>query len=427
MHSRNIKLASQVSKYDHRLIGANQRLFFFDPSSQGSCFFLPRGARIFNKLIDFMRNEYKHRNYEEVITPTIYDSKLYEKSGHWKYYESNMIKLKLGDRDYSLKPMNCPAHCLMYFKEQLRFNKHDLPIRLADFGTLHRNELSGAITGLMRLRRFHQDDAHIFCRQDQIESEVNDCLKFASFVYEKFGLPFSVKLSLRPEEYLGTSETWDIAEEGLRNALKESRLDFVEQALEGAFYGPKIDIVVKDTMQREHQCATIQLDLQLSQRFDLAYRDKQAKSIDQPVIIHRAILGSVERFMAILAENWLGRWPFWLSPFQAMIVPIHTEFNTYAQRVQDKLKEAQFWADADLSDKKIGAKIREALQMPYNMVFIVGDREAKSDSVTSRYQDRMANIKLDELIPLMHKFDHDKVHRADFELDRIVNGSSGVQ
>lgn len=419
MHSRHIKLASQVSKYDHRVIGANQKLFFFDQSSQGSCFFQPRGARIFNKLIEFMRNEYRHRNYEEVITPTIYDSKLYEKSGHWKYYESNMVKLKLGDKNYSLKPMNCPAHCVMYHNEQLQTSNHSLPIRFADFGTLHRNELSGSLTGLMRLRRFHQDDAHIFCRQDQIESEVNDCLQFARYVYDKFNLPFSVKLSLRPGEYLGDSQTWDRAEESLRNALMISQLEFQEQALEGAFYGPKIDIVVKDTMNREHQCATIQLDLQLSSRFELAYKDKLAKTNAEPVIIHRAILGSIERFMAILAENWHGRWPFWLSPFQAMVIPVHEEFNTYAQKVYQELRRSHFWVDVNLSGDTFRAKIREALLMPYNMVLVVGKHEAESCSVTSRYQNKMSNVKIDELIHLMHKFDQDKVHRADVELDKI--------
>lgn len=393
-----MKHVSKISKQwavlplrDHRAIGVKQRLYFLNELSHGSCFFLPRGAHIYNKLVDYLKSQYRQRGYEEVITPNIYDCRLWQASGHWKHYEHNMIKFKLsGDKEYSLKPMNCPGHCLMYKEQQSSITDARLPIRWADFGVLHRNELSGTLSGLTRVRRFQQDDAHIFCRPDQIESEVRGCLQFAQHVYTKFNFDFDIRLSLRPESFMGSLEQWNEAENGLRQALDSAKLNWTEQENEGAFYGPKIDLIVRDTRDRSHQCATIQLDFQLPEKFDLLYKDtSRQNTFKRPVIVHRAILGSMERFIAMVAENCDGRWPFWLSPLQAVIIPIHANLNSYAQEIHDQLRAENFWVDCDLSkDLKLNGKLREALLTRYNLIIIVGNEEANTRTVTCRVVER---------------------------------------
>lgn len=456
------KYLVKLPELDHRAIGLRQKLFFFDRMSKGSCFFLPRGARIFNKLIEFMRSEYRVRGYEEVITPTIYDSRLWERSGHWSHYKENMIKLELAERQYTLKPMNCPAHCLVYMNHIRSSSNNKLPIRLADFGTLHRNELSGSLMGLARVRQFHQDDAHIFCTTDQIEAEVSECVQFARDVYAKFNFNFDIRLSLRPNEFLGEPLLWDQAENALRAALTRLNLPFQEASSEGAFYGPKIDLIVKDSLARQHQCSTIQLDFQLPQRFKLmtkhtsrqleqdaddshssddcdtdtsAYHEDDTSDDElnftssnaphRPVIIHRAILGSLERFIAMLAENWRGRWPFWLSPLQAQVIPVHERFNDYAQSVTDELRKANFWVDCNLKrNSSLNLKIRQASLLPYNLILVVGERDASSDSVTCRsptHSVKDSSISLTRLIKLMGQFEREQIDRADIELLRHIH------
>lgn len=408
---------------NHKVIGSKQRLFFFDPLSQGSCFFEPRGARIYNKLVEFLRDEYKKRNYHEVITPNIYNCRLWKTSGHWEHYSDNMIKFDVSEREYSLKPMNCPGHCLMFKRQPLR-RSENLPVRWADFGVLHRNELSGTLMGLARVRRFQQDDAHIFCTPEQVQTEVKDCLSFASDVYKQFGFTYDVKLSLRPESYLGSSEMWDTAETSLRAALKESQISWEEQEFEGAFYGPKIDLEVKDSVERTHQCATIQLDFQLPQRFELAYKDTATGQHLRPVIIHRAILGSIERFIAMIAENCSGRWPFWLSPLQAQVIPVHPNLSQAAQDIRDTFRQAGLWVDADLrTDATLNAKIREAQMLPYNLVMIVGEQELRSNSINVRLSSdskKGANPKIDipieELKEKLLEFERLKVNDAGLAL-----------
>lgn len=392
-----------------------------------------------------MRKEYKKRKYHEIVTPNIFSNQIWKTSGHWEHYEQNMIKFQLGDKDYSLKPMNCPGHCLM-FKHHQSITSDQLPIRWADFGVLHRNELSGGLLGLTRVRRFQQDDAHIFCTQDQVETEVEDCIKFARDIYNQFGFEFDLKLSSRPQNYLGESSLWDKAEESLRKALDKSGLDWEEQKFEGAFYGPKIDLVVKDCRQRFHQCATIQLDFQLPERFDLLYTDinVEPKTMRRPVIIHRAILGSLERFIAMIAEHCGGRWPFWLSPLQAIVIPVHSNLNTYAAQVRDEFQAAGYWVSCDISNETLSAKIRNASTMPYNLVLIVGEKEMNTKSVTSRVEIsevlnaglgdvnmkptmsntgkrkvvRNINISNDKLLTIFEKFERTLVNRADIELSR---------
>ncbi|CAH1756924.1 12642_t:CDS:10 [Entrophospora sp. SA101] len=325
----------QMDEYKKFLEEADKQLFFFDDLSPGSCFFLPHGARIYNTLIDFIKSENQKRGYQEVITPNLYNTKLWEQSGHLQNYEENMFCFDIEKEKFALKPMNCPGHCLL-FKHRDR-SYRELPMRLADFGVLHRNELSGALSGLTRVRRFQQDDAHIFCREDQIEEEINSALEFLKHVYGIFGFTFQLRLSTRPEKYLGKVETWEFAEKKLETALNRFGDPWGINPGDGAFYGPKIDITVSDALKRKHQCATLQLDFQLPERFNLEYRtqtvDDAEHSYARPVMIHRAILGSVERMIAILTESFGGKWPFWLSPRQVMVIPVANSFSDYVKKV----------------------------------------------------------------------------------------------
>uniref|UniRef100_A0A8C8F600 threonine--tRNA ligase n=1 Tax=Oncorhynchus tshawytscha TaxID=74940 RepID=A0A8C8F600_ONCTS len=325
------RFQEEARNRDHRKIGKEQELFFFHDLSPGSCFFLPRGAYLYNTLTDFIREEYCRRDFQEVASPNIYNSKLWETSGHWQHYSDNMFSFPVEQDVFALKPMNCPGHCLMFSHRPRSWR--ELPLRLADFGVLHRNELSGTLTGLTRVRRFQQDDAHIFCTMEQIESEMKGCLDFLRCVYDVFGFSFQLHLSTRPEKYLGDIAVWNQAEKQLENSLNEFGEPWKLNPGDGAFYGPKIDIKIKDAIGRYHQCATIQLDFQLPIRFNLTFVGKDGDDKAKPVIIHRAILGSVERMIAILTENYAGKWPLWLSPRQVMFVPVNPTCEEYAKRV----------------------------------------------------------------------------------------------
>uniref|UniRef100_A0A8C1YWZ0 threonine--tRNA ligase n=1 Tax=Cyprinus carpio TaxID=7962 RepID=A0A8C1YWZ0_CYPCA len=325
------RFQEEAKNRDHRKIGKDQELFFFHDLSPGSCFFLPRGAYIYNTLTEFIREEYSRRGFQEVASPNIYNSKLWETSGHWQHYSENMFSFPVEQDIFALKPMNCPGHCLMFSHRPRSWR--ELPLRLADFGVLHRNELSGTLTGLTRVRRFQQDDAHIFCTMDQIESEMKGCLDFLRCVYDVFGFSFQLHLSTRPEKFLGDIAVWNQAEKQLENSLNEFGEPWKLNPGDGAFYGPKIDITIKDAIGRYHQCATIQLDFQLPIRFNLTYVGRDGEDKDRPVIIHRAILGSVERMIAILTENYAGKWPLWLSPRQVMLVPVNPSLEEYVKQV----------------------------------------------------------------------------------------------
>ncbi|XP_030786109.1 threonine--tRNA ligase 2, cytoplasmic isoform X3 [Rhinopithecus roxellana] len=299
------KFQEEAKNRDHRKIGKEQELFFFHDLSPGSCFFLPRGAFIYNTLTDFIREEYHKRDFMEVLSPNMYNSKLWEASGHWQHYSENMFTFEIEKDTFALKPMNCPGHCLMFAHRPRSWR--EMPMRFADFGVLHRNELSGTLSGLTRVRRFQQDDAHIFCTVEQIEEEIKGCLQFLQSVYSTFGFSFQLNLSTRPENFLGEIEMWNEAEKQLQNSLMEFGEPWKMNPGDGAFYGPKIDIKIKDAIGRYHQCATIQLDFQLPIRFNLTYVSKDGDDKKRPVIIHRAILGSVERMIAILSENYGGK------------------------------------------------------------------------------------------------------------------------
>ncbi|KAM8921476.1 threonine--tRNA ligase, mitochondrial [Pelodytes ibericus] len=380
------KAQEEAKNRDHRKIGKEQNLFFFHDVSPGSCFFLPRGAHIYNVLIDFIKGEYRKRGFTEVITPNLYNNKLWEKSGHWKHYGKNMFSFNIEEETFSLKPMNCPGHCLMFDHRPRSWR--ELPLRLADFGVLHRNELSGALSGLTRVRRFQQDDAHIFCSMDQLESEISGCLDFVRAVYAVFGFTFKFYLSTRPEQYLGDAAIWEKAETELEKSLNDSGLPWELNAGDGAFYGPKIDIQIQDAMGRYHQCATIQLDFQLPIRFNLSYKGKVEGTVERPVMIHRAVLGSVERMLAILAENYAGKWPLWLSPFQVMVIPLGASVEDYAQEVQKAIHESGFMVDVDCDQgTTLSRKVRKAQLAQYNFILVVGEKEKTNKTVNVRTRD----------------------------------------
>ena len=393
-------MIKEAAERDHRKIGSEQKLFFFNDISPGSCFFLPHGTRIYNRLVSFIRGEYVKRGYEEVVTPNVYNLDLWKTSGHYANYKDNMFTFKSENVEFGMKPMNCPGHCVM-FKHQLH-SYRELPIRMADFGVLHRNELSGALTGLTRVRRFQQDDAHIFCRIDQIEAEIGGVLNFLKFVYDILGFTYTLQLSTRPlEKYLGEIATWDAAELALANCLTENKMPWGINPNDGAFYGPKIDIQLKDALGRRHQCATIQLDFQLPERFGLSFTNNSNEK-ERPVMVHRAILGSVERMIAVLCEHTGGRWPFWLSPRQIQIIPVDLKWIDYSRQVYNTLKDAGFYVDIDDSKDQLKKKIRNSAKL-YNCCLILGPQEVENNTVNVRRRET----------PL----EHSEISLADFVAD----------
>uniref|UniRef100_A0A8B9VVI0 threonine--tRNA ligase n=1 Tax=Anas zonorhyncha TaxID=75864 RepID=A0A8B9VVI0_9AVES len=411
------KFQEEAKNRDHRKIGKDQELFFFHDLSPGSCFFLPRGAFLYNTLTDFIREEYRRRNFTEVVSPNIFNSKLWEASGHWQHYSENMFSFEIEKETFALKPMNCPGHCLMFAHRPRSWR--EMPLRLADFGVLHRNELSGTLSGLTRVRRFQQDDAHIFCTIEQIEEEIKGCLDFLKSVYAVFGFTFQLHLSTRPEKYLGDLEIWDHAEKQLQNSLNNFAAPWSLNPGDGAFYGPKIDIKIKDAIGRYHQCATIQLDFQLPIRFNLTYVGKDGDDKKRPVIIHRAILGSVERMIAILAENYGGKWPFWLSPRQVMVVPVGPTSEEYAQQVRvDEFFEAGFMSDVDLDQScTLNKKIRNAQLAQYNFILVVGEKEKANNAVNVRTRDNKVHgeISVSSAIEKLKKFKNSHIPNAEEE------------
>ncbi|KAB5549827.1 hypothetical protein GE09DRAFT_1127940 [Coniochaeta sp. 2T2.1] len=413
---------------DHRSLGVQQKLFTSSIYSPGSPIFLPNGARIFNRLVDFLRKQYVRYGFQEVITPTIYKKSLWAKSGHLENYAEDMYTVtstsparadpvenaeRPEEDEYGLKPMNCPGHCLIFDSQVWSYR--DLPVRYADFSPLHRNEISGALSGLTRVRRFHQDDGHIFCRPSQIEQEIRSNLDFVDYTYRVLRLgSYRLALSTRPEPHMGSKADWDAAEDALKRALDASGRSWTLNEGDGAFYGPKIDIVLKDSDGKEHQTATIQLDFQLPKRFDLKYT-APAPELEQkgqtthdpallaesgyvrPVMIHRAVLGSVERLMALLIEHYDGKWPFWLNPRQAVILTLNDSpaVVEYARQLQQKLlgtvpvaaadvagRPSGLAVDVDETARPLGAKVKQAREENYGVVVVVGPKDIASGSLT---------------------------------------------
>lgn len=407
------RFQEEAAKRDHRKLGREQGLYFFHELSPGSCFFTPKGAHIYNTLMEFIRSEYRKRGFQEVITPNIFNFKLWQVSGHGDHYADNMFLFDVDKEKFGLKPMNCPGHCLIFDSDVRSWR--ELPLRLADFGVLHRNELSGALTGLTRVRRFQQDDAHIFCTIEQISQEIKSALDFLQAIYSVFGFTFDLCLATRPESYLGDIEVWNSAEKALAETLDSGKFKWKLNAGDGAFYGPKIDISINDALKRPHQCATIQLDFQLPVRFNLNYSAEDGTK-KRPVIIHRAILGSIERFVAIITENFAGKWPFWLSPRQAIVLPVGANGNEYAEQVRQTLNESGFQVETELDPGlTINKKVRNAQLAQFNFILVVGEREMANNSVNVRTRDNKIHgeCSLADLIQKFNKFKETKVLNAE--------------
>ncbi|MGH7830067.1 MAG: threonine--tRNA ligase [Candidatus Binatia bacterium] len=378
----HLKLLEEAKQRDHRRLGRELDLFSFHPIAPASPFFHPKGAVVYNELIAYMRRLYVRYGYQEVITPQIFDVELWRRSGHYDHFRDSMYFARVEEREFGVKPMNCPGHTFIYASKKRSYR--DLPLRYADFGRLHRYEKSGVTAGLTRVRSFSQDDAHIFCAPDQIETEMTGLLKMLREVYRTFQFTdMQVKLSTRPERYIGSLDVWAHAEDALAQALKREGIEFRINPGEGAFYGPKIDFEVSDALRRGWQLATIQLDFAMPERFDLNYTAPDGGE-RRPVMIHRAILGSVERFMGILIEHCGGAFPLWLAPVQVKVLTVTDAQKDYARRVVEELNAAGWRAELDARNEKLGYKIREAQleKVPYAVV--IGDREVKESTIAPR-------------------------------------------
>ncbi len=386
----------EAKKRDHRVIGKNLDLFSFNELSPGAPFFHPKGTIIFNELQKFLREEYFKRSYSEVITPLIYDKILWETSGHWKHYKDNMFLVKMDEKESSVKPMNCPGHCLL-FKNSTK-SYRDLPLRISDFSALHRNEVKGALGGLTRVRKFQQDDTHIFCSQNQIQEELQRVINFIKFIYEDvFNFEYHVELSTRPADSLGAEEQWNIAEAGLKTALEKAKISYTINLGDGAFYGPKIDVHIKDSLGRSWQLATMQLDFQLPQRFELTYEGSDGKK-HTPIMIHQASLGSLERFIGVLIEHFAGKFPLWLSPVQVIVMTLSDKYNDYGQKVVDALKDKGIRAELDSRVESMNYKVREAQLQKIPLMLTVGEKEEQAGAVSIRTLDGKIKfaVKLEE-------------------------------
>ncbi len=375
----------EAKKRDHRKLGKELGLFMIREEGPGFPFFLPKGMVLKNTLLDYWRDLHRKNGYVEVSTPIILSRHLWENSGHWDHYKDNMYTTVIDDADFAVKPMNCPGGMLVYKSEPHSYK--DLPLRVGELGLVHRHEKSGQLHGLMRVRCFTQDDAHIFMTQDQIRQEIKGVAKLIDEVYNLFGFKYHVELSTRPEDSMGSDEDWEIATDGLKGALEDLGLDYVVNEGDGAFYGPKIDFHLEDSIGRTWQCGTIQLDMQMPQRFDLEYTGADGEK-HRPVMIHRVAFGSVERFIGILIEHFAGAFPTWLSPVQVKVLPISDKYMDYAQSVLSQLNDAGIRAEIDTRAEKIGYKIREARlqKIPYMLVVGAKEEEEKAVSVRSRFK-----------------------------------------
>lgn len=408
----HIHLIEEAKKRDHRKIGTKLDLFSFHQEAAGMPFFHAKGMEMWNALLAYWRKVHKEAGYVETKTPVMLQRALWEKSGHWENYRENMYTSVVDDEEYAIKPMNCPGGMLLYGTRSHSYR--DLPLRAGEIGLVHRHELSGALSGLFRVRAFHQDDAHIFMTPDQIEDEILGVLKLAEKIYSKFGLGFHIELSTRPEKSIGTDKQWEEATNGLENALIQYGMKYIINEGDGAFYGPKIDIHIKDALGRTWQCGTIQLDMSLPERFDLNYKGKDNEK-HRPIMIHRVIYGSVERFFGILVEHFAGKFPLWLAPVQAVLLPINDDLAPYAEQVKADLEKKGIRCEVDTRTESLKKKIREG-QINYTpMIITIGEKEKSSSTLSVRTLDgkvRMGLSMEDLLKPvLLHieerRLDHD--------------------
>ncbi|WP_296129666.1 threonine--tRNA ligase [uncultured Anaerococcus sp.] len=395
-------LQEEIKRRDHRKIGKEMDLFAFHEEGPGFPFFHPNGMILMNELLDWWRGVLDNNGYGEIKTPLILNEDLWHRSGHWDHYKENMYFTKIDDEDYAIKPMNCPGSVLTYASNQHSYR--DLPIRLAEFGQVHRHELSGTLHGLFRVRTFTQDDAHVYCLPSQIKEEVYKMIDLADLLYSTFGFKYTIELSTRPDDFMGDIKDWDFAEDQLKAALEERNIEYQINPGDGAFYGPKIDFHLLDAAKREWQCGTIQLDFQLPANFNLEYVDEDG-SKKRPVMLHRALLGSVERFIGVLTEHFAGRFPLWINPRQVTIIPVADRFADKANELADKIKEAGFRVNVDARSEGVGYKIRAAQMMRANYMLVVGEKEIESGLLTVRNRDgeETKDVKVEDFISQISK------------------------
>lgn len=379
-----LEKVEEAKKRDHRKLGKELGLFMLTEEGPGFPFFLPKGMVLRNTLIDYWRQVHKKYGYVEISTPIILNQDLWHRSGHWDHYKDNMYTTVIDGEDYAVKPMNCPGGMLVYKSEPHSYR--DLPLRMAELGLVHRHELSGALHGLFRVRCFTQDDAHIFMTWDQMKDEIKNVMRLFDEVYSVFGLSYKIELSTMPEDHIGDIKDWDFATETLKEAVTEVGKDFEINEGDGAFYGPKLDFHLADSLGRTWQCGTIQLDMQMPERFELEYVGEDGQK-HRPVMIHRVVLGSIERFIGVITEHFGGAFPTWLSPVQVKVMPITDRTDSYAEEVAKKLDEAGIRVETDLRNEKIGYKIREAQLQKLPYMLVVGDREAQAGTVAVRTRD----------------------------------------
>jgi len=388
---------SKANLKDHREIGRELDLFSFHQYAPGAIFWHPKGWLIYRTLVDFIRGKTEEENYLEISTPVMIKNQLFVESGHFEHFGENMFNLKVDKEDYSLKPMNCPESAIVFRSKTRSYN--DLPLRLSEFGTLHRRELSGVLGGLLRVRQFTIDDAHIFATSEQIHTEIQKLLKLTAEVYKSLGFKPRFYLATKPDKAMGDKESWKEAEKALEKALKESKVAFDIKPKDGAFYGPKIDIHIYDSQDRDWQLATIQLDFQIPQSMKLEYVDRDG-SKKQPVMVHRGIFGSLERFIGILLEHTQGNLPVWLSPIQAIVLPVSDKFTDFAQKTAQKIKSNRVRIEIDKRNETLQAKIRDALFLKIPYILVVGEKEQKSGklSIRERNQKDLRQMTTDKLI-----------------------------
>jgi threonyl-tRNA synthetase len=394
---QHLHLLEEAKKRDHRKLGKELELFMFSEEAPGMPFYLPKGMTVRTELEQFSRELQLQEGYQEVRTPLMMNNRLWEQSGHWEHYKDNMYFADVDDATFALKPMNCPGHMLI-FKNTLH-SYRELPIRMMEFGQVHRHEYSGALNGMMRVRTFCQDDAHLYVMPEQIEEEINRAISLIGRMYDIFGFDYKIELSTRPEDSMGSEELWDQAEQALRNVLDARGVEYRINEGDGAFYGPKIDFHILDTLKRSWQCGTIQLDFQMPEKFDLTYIGEDSLR-HRPVVIHRAIYGSIDRFIGILTEHYAGAFPLWLAPVQVKLIPVSDHYADYALQVQSQLRAAGIRVETDLRSEKLGYKIREAQlqKVPYSLVLGEQEKHASSVSVRAYGQGDQGMKRVDALI-----------------------------
>ena len=410
-----ITMIEEAKKRDHRKLGKELGLFMLSDYGPGFPFFLPKGMIVRDTLMNFWKEIHYKNNYDQIMTPIMLNRELWETSGHWEHYGENMYSTSIDDENYCLKPMNCPGSILVYMNEPRSYR--DLPLRFAEPGIVHRHEKSGELHGLMRVRCFTQDDAHIYITQEQIEEEVTRIIKIIDELYNLFGFDYFVELSTRPEDRMGTDEEWDRAEGGLINALKNNNMNYILNEGDGAFYGPKIDFHLRDCLGRTWQCGTIQLDIQLPQRFNLEYIGADGEK-HQPIMIHRVCFGSVERFMGILIEHFAGAFPTWLAPTQVEVIPVSDKTLEYAKSVESELKNAGIRVHLDDRAEKMGYKIREAQVHKIPYMVVVGPKEAEENKIAirSRFKgDEGTTTTKDFISMLKDEIDNKKIRKVEVE------------